>query len=502
MFKKSILVFLLSWACGIVFAGNTASTALTAVSRDVSKLFADKSSAKKGKTLYGYFNLEGYQTIAKDVQNEIIAKFVVGRGGWWYKKATVQHKCYVRSVAFNPQGTALATASNDKAVHVIDAQGKRLHTLHHDARVWNARFNQQNTLLATASDDRTVCLWNERGQKIRTLKHTMPVCQVAFNDQGTLLATITNSGLLALWNIEDGQNIFYYGCGSYGQPDLMRFQKVVFHPNSTYVLIAGHACNNACVRSIFFNRYDQLGNLDQDHLLFHDDFVNDAVFNPQGTLIGTASDDNTACLWDMQGNKLHTLAHDHGVRSVRFNPQGTLLATAANNNACVWDLQGNKVLTLPASGGHLYEAEFNPQGTWLVTAEDSSSVINIWDMHGDKLKSFKQWKGAGSLTFSKVEVAFAAKNNQCAHIWQQVQKPTLPQLLLRLALREYALVKCFNREPIAASMAEDRIIEDAESTLEMQEGALQEVWKTLPETLQASIIRMILATSDIKSKLR
>jgi len=75
--------------------------------------------------------------------------------------------------------------------------------------------------------------------------------------------------------------------------------------------------------------------------------VQAVAFHPQGKLVATASDDHTACLWDLEGTKKVTLQHDYSVNAVAFHPQGKLVATASDDKtACLVDLDGAKKVTM------------------------------------------------------------------------------------------------------------------------------------------------------------
>ena len=72
----------------------------------------------------------------------------------------------------------------------------------------------------------------------------------------------------------------------------------------------------------------------------HTDYVNSAVYSPDGRSIVTASDDNTARIWDaVTGKLLHSLeGHTSWVRSAVYSPDGRSIVTASlDNTARIWD---------------------------------------------------------------------------------------------------------------------------------------------------------------------
>ena len=114
----------------------------------------------------------------------------------------------------------------------------------------------------------------------------------------------------------------------------------------------------------------------------HTDLVNHAAFSPDGTRIVTASEDNTARIWDaITGQAIETLTGHTGlVRHAAFSPDGTRIVTASSDNtARIWDATtGQPIETLTGHTEGVGHAAFSPDGTRILTASDDNTA-RIWD---------------------------------------------------------------------------------------------------------------------------
>jgi eukaryotic-like serine/threonine-protein kinase len=103
------------------------------------------------------------------------------------------HPLGVLAVAFNPEGTILASASRDRTMRLWDTQsGELLRTLFgHTDDVTAVAFSSAGKLVATASSDRSVRLWNVAdGRPIAVLRgHHLPVKGLSFHPDGRRLAS-------------------------------------------------------------------------------------------------------------------------------------------------------------------------------------------------------------------------------------------------------------------------------------------------------------------------
>ena len=134
-----------------------------------------------------------------------------------------------------------------------------------------------------------------------------------------------------------------------------------------------------------------------DLLIGHTGPVNSIVFSPDGGTFATASDDNTARLWDTitSEHKASFVGHTGAINSVAFSPDGERLATASDDKTIgLWNLHtGEQIARLEGHTEKVYSAVFSPDGTVIASSEAWGNVngIRIWDScTGEFLKIFDE----------------------------------------------------------------------------------------------------------------
>ena len=272
--------------------------------------------------------------------------------------ATLRHDSPVNSIAFNPDGSLLASGSRDNVVRLWIPDTETLQaTLHgHTASVLSVAFSSDGSLLASGSADGTIRIWNPHTETLQATLHghTASVLSVAFSPDGSLLASGSADGTVRLWNLvtETLQATL--------EAHMASVLSVTFSPDG--LLLASASA-------------DGLVGLWDPHTetlqttLGHESPVESIAFSPDGDFLATGSTDGTARLWDPHMVQLKaTLGHESPVESVAFD--GSMLVTGSQDGRVrQWELT---TLTAPPSSSQESEAprgsESQPEGVTASTA--------------------------------------------------------------------------------------------------------------------------------------
>ena len=112
---------------------------------------------------------------------------------------------------FHPREKQVAVSSDaNSTVEIRDLQtGAVLQALSHSNRVRGVAWDTQGTLLATGCSDRNVYVWETASGKLRfrLAGHEGPVIQLNFSPRGALLASAAWDGRLFLWDMQRGRSL-------------------------------------------------------------------------------------------------------------------------------------------------------------------------------------------------------------------------------------------------------------------------------------------------------
>lgn len=304
----------------------------------------DAHTGKHTKTIEGHtswvssvaFNPNG-GTIASAELSGTISLWETHTG----KRAEVlnRHTAGVNQIVFSPDGGTLASASSDKTVQLWDASirenslwesffGKRNKVLRgHTRAVTSVAFNPSGDMLASASWDSTIRLWNARnGKHIKTVRgHTFGVRSVAFSPDGRTLASGGDNNTVLLWDVLTGEHIKTLN----GHTQSVR--RIVFGPD-------GSTLASASGVDYTIRLWDTVSGATTKTL--HTPEPRYIVFSPDGGTLASSSE-HMIRLWDVAtGTPLQLLTgHTNSISSLAFTPDGKTLASGGwDGTVLLWDV--------------------------------------------------------------------------------------------------------------------------------------------------------------------
>jgi WD40 repeat protein len=344
------------------------------------------------------------------------------------------HTDKVFHVSYSPDGTRLATASNDGTIRLWDAATCReLCTfVGHRFGVNAVSFSPDSQLLASAGDDGTIRLWDlvpaplgvvDRWRWKNEQAHKGDALEVEFSPSGKQIASGGKDGLAKLWDAATGSLL------AICEGHTARIENLAFSPDGKLLATAGEDCAvqiwavpsmegrmpqaplkvtslrrlnaGAAMSAIAFSpdgRQLAVGGGDTHEVRFwnphtggdpsaavlkHLTRIESIAFSADGRLLASSDGNGTIKVLDLEAGNVQTLpGHVGTVFRVAFAPRGQTLASAgADRTARIWNLNRepeHRRLPLLTSGHYRYLA-FSPDGKLLATA-DVAGAVRLWEV--------------------------------------------------------------------------------------------------------------------------
>ncbi|HKJ38244.1 MAG TPA: TIR domain-containing protein [Anaerolineales bacterium] len=364
----------------------------------------------------------------------------------------VSHQDWVEGVAFGPDPSWYATASDDNKIRVIEtATGAEKFRMSHTHFAQRVIVSSDGQWIASTGYDQVVRIWDSvSGNQMLEIPLEANGSAISFSEKADEIVVADENGNVSIWDI----SILKTRTGFIEFTEFVR--ETHFTPSGEYLIVNADDYNvwripaeqvsqftdgteGDVILTANSLTYDTAISPDSNWVavveldtedtqknrgtlvsidgttqypLEHGGEVTGVAFTNDSQLVATAGTDGVIWFWDMTGEKQQvSLDNSEPVFSIATSPTNSLLFAGLHNKIKIWNTNINKQVAEIQQTGDINTIAVNSDGTLLATGS-TENMITLWNVASDG--TLTQYKDLLQLNGIPRALAFSPDNRWLA----------------------------------------------------------------------------------------
>jgi WD40 repeat protein len=337
--------------------------------------------------------------------NELVVWEVAGQR----QLAALRQTSWVTAMAFHPTRRAIATGHDDGTIRFWELTGadRSSFVIRNSPEPVSAlAFNADGSVLASASEDRKIAVWDLPAGKLRRTMngHTDRIPALAWQPGTDLLVSAGWDTTVRLWDLRTGEPSMLLNTHS------DQVYTLAFSPDGKLLAVADSSGS--------VHVWSEIARGKELHVLPGDlEEIHSLAFSPDGRLLAVGGNDWVIHIWDPRAGKLVAGQAVQSGHSIDLSPGSPpLLLSNGGGTLHVWRTPAVKAgvrRTTPGSAADLRQEALpsgqvdnplavacSPDGRWIaVTNAEPESRLHFWDNKTQQLRPPVEGPRAG-MTFA------------------------------------------------------------------------------------------------------
>jgi WD40 repeat protein len=297
--------------------------------------------------------------------------------------AAFEKLSWVTAIAFHPTRRVVVTGHDDGAINLweLKADAKPVEMAHHAQPISALAFNADGSMLASAAEDRTIGIWDMPKTGAPALRRTLTghsdrIPALAWQPGTNLLVSAGWDTTVRLWDLATGEPLLLLNTHS------DQVYTLGFSPDGQLLAVADSSGS--------VHIWTDIAKGKVGHVLTSDfEEIHSLAFSPDGKLLAVGGNDRVIHVWDPSAGELVAGQAFQSGHQIAVSPTkpAVLVSNGGGTALQVWDLATHAAVPPTGLVARPIAVAASPDGRWIaVTNANPDSRLHIWDNQTRQLR--------------------------------------------------------------------------------------------------------------------